>query len=306
MKKLLSLFLVVLISLSLPLSSALAKSGNGNQSAGAPKQQQNGKGNRDKGNGKAKGNAKASDNTARKNQSKENKSEKQNGQGNENQESKNPQFYRQGNPLNVQAITDAIGQLTDSELSAKLTGLLAAYKEAKPGQDAQEAWTALLDALKAAGVSLEKPQPVRRWWTEQQGKPIDVDAIATAISQLSDSDAAAKLNELLLAYREAEVGKAVHEALTALLDALKAAGIEVDVMQPPTEDGETSEPDKPLDIDAINAAISQLTDSVAALQLTALVTAYQEALTAGEEAVQAALTALLDAMKAAGITEGVE
>ena len=306
MKKLLSLFLVVLISLSLPLSSALAKSGNGNQSAGAPKQQQNGKGNRDKGNGKAKGNAKASDNTARKNQSKENKSEKQNGQGNENQESKNPQFYRQGNPLNVQAITDAIGQLTDSELSAKLTGLLAAYKEAKPGQDAQEAWTALLDALKAAGVSLEKPQPVRRWWTEQQGKPIDVDAIATAISQLSDSDAAAKLNELLLAYREAEVGKAVHEALTALLDALKAAGIEVDVMQPPTEDGETSEPDKPLDIDAINAAISQLTDSVAASQLTALVTAYQEALTAGEDAVQAALTALLDAMKAAGITEGVE
>ena len=306
MKKLLSLFLVVLISLSLPLSSALAKSGNGNQSAGAPKQQQNGKGNRDKGNGKAKGNAKASDNTARKNQSKENKSEKQNGQGNENQESKNPQFYRQGNPLNVQAITDAIGQLTDSELSEKLTGLLAAYKEAKPGQDAQEAWTALLDALKAAGVSLEKPQPVRRWWTEQQGKPIDVDAIATAISQLSDSDAAAKLNELLLAYREAEVGKAVHEALTALLDALKAAGIEVDVMQPPTEDGETSEPDKPLDIDAINAAISQLTDSVAALQLTALVTAYQEALTAGEDAVQAALTALLDAMKAAGITEGVE
>lgn len=306
MKKLLSLFLVVLISLSLPLSSALAKSGNGNQSAGAPKQQQNGKGNRDKGNGKAKGNAKASDNTARKNQSKENKSEKQNGQGNENQESKNPQFYRQGNPLNVQAITDAIGQLTDSELSEKLTGLLAAYKEAKPGQDAQEAWTALLDALKAAGVSLEKPQPVRRWWTEQQGKPIDVDAIATAISQLSDSDAAAKLNELLLAYREAEVGKAVHEALTALLDALKAAGIEVDVMQPPTEDGETSEPDKPLDIDAINAAISQLTDSVAASQLTALVTAYQEALTAGEDAVQAALTALLDAMKAAGITEGVE
>lgn len=305
MKKLLSVFLVVLISVSLLAGSALAKSGNGNQSSGAPKQQQSNKGNRDKSAGNGKGNAKQSGQTDRKNKNNEDKGGKANGQGNEEKD-KNPQFYRQGNPLNIQAVSDAISQLTDTELSEKLTGLLNAYKDAKPGQDAQGAWTALLDALKAAGIPLEKVQPVRRQWTEQQGKPIDVDAISAAIGQLTDADAAAKLNGLLLAYREAEVGKAVHEALTALLDALEAAGIDVALVQPPIEDEETPDQDEPIDVEKITAAISQLTDSAVATQLTGLLTAYQEAVTAGESAVQAALTALLDALKAAGITEGIE
>ena len=319
MKKFLSLFLAVLISLSMLAVNALAKSGGGNQSVDAPGRHQSSeksdKGNNGKGSENGKGNAGSQGQTGQKNPGKSGSNGNRNGQsGNDeangqkngnpqNQESKNPQFFRQGNPLNVQAITDAIGQLTDSELAAKLKGLLTAYKEAKPGHDAQDAWTALLDALKAAGVTVDAKQPVRRWWTEQQGKPIDVDAIVTAIGQLTDSDTAAKLNELLTAYKEAEVGKAVHEALTALLDALKAAGIDVDSVQPPMNN---EEQEKPLDVDAIRTAISKLTDSAVASQLTALLTAYQEAVTTGEATVQTALTALLEALKAAGITEGVD
>ena len=320
MKKFLSLFLAVLISLSLLATSALAKSGGGNQSAGAPGQQEShgkpDKDNRGKGDN-GKGNAGNPSKQGQKDQKDEKKKsdETRSGQGNANgqkngnpqdEKTKNPQFFRQGNPQNVQAITDAIGKVTDSATADKLNALLAAYKNAKPGQAAQDAWTALLDALKAAGVTVETKQPVRRWWTEQQGKPIDVDAITTAIGQLTDSAAAEKLNELLTAYKEAEVGKEVHEALTALLDALKAAGIEVEVMQPPVEEGETPEEDKPLDIDAIKTAIGQLTDSATATQLNALLTAYQEAVSTGEAAIETALTALLEALKAAGITEGID
>jgi hypothetical protein len=324
MKKFLSLFLAVLISLSLLTGSALAKAGNGNKPAGAPGQQQVGgksdKGNGGKGAANGKGNAGSQaepDEADRKDQSSAGDDGTQNDQsGNDeysgqkngnsrNQESKNPQFFRQGNHLNVQAISDLIGQLTDSDLSAKLTGLLTAYKGAKPGHDAQEAWTALLDALKAAGVSVDAVQPVRRWRYEQQGKPIDVDAISTAIGQLADTDTAAKLNELLTAYKTAEVGKAVQEARTALLDALEAAGIDVDSVQPPMNDEQTTE-DEPINVEAISAAIGKLADSATASQLTALLTAYQDAVSTSEDAVQTALTTLLEALKAAGITEGIE
>jgi uncharacterized protein YidB (DUF937 family) len=149
-------------------------------------------------------------------------------------------------------------------------------------------------------------QPVRRWRYEQQGKPIDVDAISTAIGQLTDTDTAAKLNELLTAYKTAEVGKAVQEARTALLDALEAAGIDVDSVQPPMNDEQMTEQENPIDVEAISAAIGKLTDSATASQLTALLTAYQDAVSASEDAVQTALTTLLEALKAAGITEGIE
>ena len=195
MKKFLSLFLAVLISLSLLATSALAKSGGGNQSAGAPGQQEDhgksDKDNRGKGDN-GKGNAGNPSKQGPKDQKDEKKKsdETPNGQGNANgqkngnpqdEKTKNPQFFRQGNPQNVQAITDAIGKVTNTATADKLNALLAAYKDAKPGQAAQDAWTALLDALKAAGVTVETKQPVRRWWTEQQGKPINVDAITTAI-----------------------------------------------------------------------------------------------------------------------------
>ena len=71
------------------------------------------------------------------------------------------------------------------------------------------------------------------------------------------------------------------------------------------EDGRGTRQGAPgVDTRAIEEAIGKLTDSTVATNLTALLTAYRAAEASGREAAQAALTALLDALKDAGIAVG--
>ena len=130
--------------------------------------------------------------------------------------------------LNTGRIAEAISQLTDAQTAAQLTTLLNAYKTAAAGEDeatTEAARKALLDALAAAGISLK----VKGEHTPAGGVLINMQAVTEAIGKLTDTETAAKLNELLAAYQTSAAGddgEAAKAALKALLDALQTTGLQ--------------------------------------------------------------------------------
>jgi uncharacterized protein YjgD (DUF1641 family) len=331
MKKFLSLFLAVLMSLSV-MAGALAEpgrgGGGGNQSA--PDQQQGDRqpgkddGGSGSGNGRSDGNGSSEpgkpdngdqngsqDKNSSQGQSSDqdqNGGQNQNGQNQQGQPPMDDQRPQQGKPtVDTDAIEEAIGELTDTTVADSLTALLEAYEEAAAsgGEAEQAALTALLDALKDAGITAGLEEPSGNGQQPGQGKPtMDTDAIEEAIAALTDTTVAESLTALLTAYEEAAAtgGEAEQAALTALLDALKEAGITAG-LEEPSGNGQQPGQGKPvLDTDAIEEAIAALTDATVADSLTALLTAYENAESSGQEAAEAALAALVEALESVGIT----
>ena len=211
-----------------------------------------------------------------------------------------------GNGLDTDAVEQAIGEVTDTDTAASLTALLAAYQTAAAGDDADATRTAqkaLLDALQAADVKLAD----NRGDGSMNGMGVDADKIAEAIAAVSDSDTAATLRSLLVAYQTAAAGDdadATQTALKALLDGLADADVRVE---------ETSDPQggfamgdrygRFLETKQISEAINALGDTDTATSLSSLLSAYEEAAAGDDEdATQTALQALLDAMKTADLT----
>lgn len=173
------------------------------------------------------------------------------------------------------------------------------------------------------GMQPENDQP-------KGGQELDVAAIEAAFSDMTDEDAKAELTELLSAYEDALVdlqsakesgstdltsySDAFEAARSALVQALKAADIDVGI----GGDGRGLNQNGQLDTAAIETAIAALTDEATQEELTALLEAYQDAisdeqsavkdgadeadLTEYRDAVQDARQALLDAMEEAGVT----
>ncbi|NLI53760.1 MAG: hypothetical protein GX417_05470 [Clostridiales bacterium] len=213
--------------------------------------------------------------------------------------------------------------------------------------------TALADNGKNDGTPGERPgqsdkttsdtKPGNRYGNRNaEMTGLNVDKIEEAIAALTDEDAKASLTELLNAYiaafdaRQAAVeaketdelndlAEAMATAKAALDAALEAAGISTDTLYGVPEEandgtGRINSNKPALDTDEIAAAIAALTDEDAKASLTELLSAYQAALAAEQnadgsltqdelkalsDATKAAEQALLEATKAAGVTGGV-
>lgn len=153
------------------------------------------------------------------------------------QEQNGEPMNRQGEPgleygrfLDVDKVTEAIGTLDDEDTASTLSGLLTAYEEAAAGDDddaTQEALQALLDAMADAQLQVGGPNGMPMDGAGQGGY-LDTDAVANAISALTNEDTASSLTALLEAYITAAAGDdtdATQTAFTALMDALTEAGI---------------------------------------------------------------------------------
>ena len=131
---------------------------------------------------------------------------------------------------------------------------------------------------------------------DDQNPGINTDQVEAAIADLTDTDAATEITELLAAYETAASGSdtdATQTALKALLDAMADANVKV------SEDGKG----KAVSTDQLEDAIATLTDTDTAATLSALLATYEDAAAGDDEtAAQAALQALLTAMQAAGLT----
>ena len=217
-----------------------------------------------------------------------------------------------GGPMNVNtdAIANAISNLEDEDTAASLTALLETYIAAAEGDDTdaqQEALQTLRDALASAGLQNLDGEPANNTFSHnfgrEYGRFLDVDAVAEAISTLSDTDAADSLTTLLEAY-EAAVNSddptATQEALQALVDAIADAGMQVDgytgLQLNKTSQGLF------LDTDAVAETVAALEDTDTAAVLTVLLDTYVTAAAGSDtQAIQDAFTALMDALSAAGV-----
>jgi hypothetical protein len=151
-----------------------------------------------------------------------------------------------GRYLDTDKIAAAIAALTDTDVAANLTALLATYQTAVQNQNQEEILTALQALFTAMNQTQAQPetQTQAKPETQTQNQPqgdfgsmgmnadecryLDTDAVAAAIASLTDSDVAANLTTLLDAYNVALIGddsQTLQSALTALMTALSEAGI---------------------------------------------------------------------------------
>jgi len=211
-------------------------------------------------------------------------------------------------PVDADAIASAIAGLTDTDAAASLTELLTAYQTAAEGDDraaTQSALQALLSAMETAGLDTSAYEtPVQK-----VAALLDTDRVSAAINTMTDTDTAASLTALLTAYQTAVEGgdaTAIKTALEALKDGLKDAGL-MQSYDRASEQGQAMRTlgeryGRFLDVARIEAAIENLSDSLTAANLSALLAAYQEAAAGSDEAAtRAALDALLAAMKEANL-----
>ena len=137
-----------------------------------------------------------------------------------------------GRFLDVDAVAEAISTLSDTDAADSLTTLLEAYEAAVNSDDptaTQEALQALVDAIADAGMQVDGYTGLQLNKTSQ-GLFLDTDAVAETVAALEDTDTAAVLTVLLDTYVTAAAGsdtQAIQDAFTALMDALSAAGVQV-------------------------------------------------------------------------------
>ncbi|HPJ03319.1 MAG TPA: hypothetical protein PKU80_10805 [Candidatus Limiplasma sp.] len=215
-----------------------------------------------------------------------------------------------GDPINinVDAVFNAISQLEDEALKAELLALLEVYQTAAAGdsfEDEQAAMQALHDAMAAAGLQMGYG-PLTYSYTigRKYGKFLDTEKVAQAIAAITDPETFETLSALLLAYEDAvslNDPRAVKDALEALMDGLDHA--QVDVNSYTGLQLYMASQGIYLDTVAVEAAITALTDADTVATLIALLDNYMMAAGGGDpQAAKDAMTALMDAMEAAGIS----
>ena len=215
-----------------------------------------------------------------------------------------------GDPINinVDAIFSVISQLEDETLKAELLALLEAYQTAATGEsfaDEKAAMQALHDAMAAADLQMGYG-PLTYSYTigRKYGRFLDTEKVAEAIAAITDQETFETLSALLLAYEDAvslNDPRAVKEALEALMDGLDHA--QVDINSYTGLQLYMASQGICLDTVAVEAAINALTDTDTVAALIALLDNYMMAAGGGDpQAAKDAMTALMDAMEAAGIS----
>ena len=215
-----------------------------------------------------------------------------------------------GDPINinVDAIFSVISQLEDETLKAELLALLEAYQTAAAGEsfaDEKAAMQAQHDAMAAAGLQMGYG-PLTYSYTigRKYGRFLDTEKVAEAIAAITDQETFETLSALLLAYEDAvslNDPRAVKEALEALMDGLDHA--QVDINSYTGLQLYMASQGICLDTVAVEAAINALTGTDTVAALIALLDNYMMAAGGGDpQAAKDAMTALMDAMEAAGIS----
>jgi len=211
--------------------------------------------------------------------------------------------------INVDAIAQAISQLEDEETRDALTALLEAYQTAAAGdsfEDEQAAMQALREALAAAGLQVMNSEPMNFSYNfgREYGRFLDIDKVSEVIATVTDEETAANLTALLGAYRDAvenDDPSAVKDALEALMQGLEGAQLQVDEYTGLQINNALL--GCYLDTVAVEAAITALDDPDTVAALIALLDTYMIAANGGDaQAAQEALTALMNALEAAGIS----
>ena len=218
-----------------------------------------------------------------------------------------------GDPMNinVDAIAQAIEQVEDDDLKATLTALLEAYQTAAAGdsfEEEQQAMQALRDALNEAGLEIMNNEPMNLSYSfgREYGRFLDVEKVAEAIAALTDDETISNLTVLLTAYQtavESNDASAVKDALDVLMAGLEEAQLQVNEYTGLQLGNALS--GSYLDTIAVEEAITALSDSDSVETLIALLDTYMMASlssTSNRMDIQEALTALLEAMEAAGIS----
>ncbi len=254
--------------------------------------------------------------------------------------------------LDIEEIRASIAAVTDVDKQSSLTALLNAYETALANEEsgrtggadkqtmkaladaAEAAENALVKALSDAGIADEENKSNGVGKGPQGPKHLDLTTIEASIAKLNNPELQASLTALVTAYKtalaneqsgiangldEATIAayrKAVEDAKAAVLKALTGAGI---------RDSETATPSslpkgqqkKLLDINAITASITTVTDAQTQASLTTLTETYKAAVAnmenawatgddatkeATREAVNAAEKALIEALNGAGIS----
>ncbi|MBN1778083.1 MAG: hypothetical protein JW811_08185 [Clostridiales bacterium] len=137
-----------------------------------------------------------------------------------------------GRFLDADKVADAIALVTDEETAAGLTALLEAYEEALDANAAAavaETLEALMSGLADAQLQVDEYTGLQLYMATQ-GLYLDTIAVEAAIVALENPDTVSQLLSLLDTYMMAANGgglTAAQDALTALISALEAAGIQI-------------------------------------------------------------------------------